>query len=94
MYELMNKHKIANKSWKKLERVLDNLDPNHFCYPRTIAIGDEWMSKRAFTYWCEKLVEWGLAERKRKSRGWYTWTTYKIKDSPSEIWYKLTGIPF
>jgi hypothetical protein len=54
----------------------------------------KYIDERHFTYWAEKLVAWGLCEKRVKSRGWYTWTLYRLKQSYGDTMDALGGIPF
>lgn len=87
---------FRNSSWKTVEKVLEILDHSRpkFRHRTSFRVGDKYYSERQFTYYAEKLCVLGVAEKKLHSRGWFAWTTYKLKMSSSDAWHTLTGLPF
>ena len=86
--------KIKNHSAGKMLAVADTLNMGVFRKARYVQYGGKWHSPKWSVYWCERMVMLGVAERKRKSRGWYTWTLYRLTKNYGEIADILGSIPF
>jgi len=86
--------RIKGNSATKMLAVADQLNMAIFRMPHNVKYGGEWHGRQWATYWCERMVTLGVAERKRRSRGWYTWTAYRLTKSYGEIADILGSIPF
>lgn len=85
---------MREKSTGKMLAVADNLSIAIFRAPRAIKYAGIWQSSKWSTYWCERMVTLGVAEKRVHSRGWYTWTLYRLLKNYGEIADIIGGIPF
>lgn len=86
--------KMRERSIGKMMAVADSLSVAIFRAPKLIKYADIWRTPKWSTYWCEKMVTLGVAEKKVQSRGWYTWTLYRLTKNYGEIADIIGGIPF
>jgi hypothetical protein len=78
----------------KCVHVADRLSPDTFRGRLSFTVDDEHISERQFNYYANRLVEEGLAEKRVKSIGLSSWTIFRLKQSNTDTYTAITGLPF